>query len=469
MQTKTKIILSSFAIIGVLILAGCGCKQPNPKQYTINLEVWGLFDDQSAFSTIIENYKKLNPNIGEIAYKKMSPDTYQQDLLDAMASGQGPDIVLIQNHQLPGYLDKLAPAPAAVLNEQAFRANFVDVAATDFLSQGSIYAVPLSVDSLALYYNKDLFNAAGITSPPQNWNDFVADSQRLTKVDPSGRIIQSGVALGTADNINRPTDILNLLMLQNQTQMFDPTSGHATFDQVSRDASGNNVSPGANALTFYTQFADRSSSLYSWNSNMHYSIDAFSEGTAAMMFNYSWQMATVSSKAPKLNYGVAPVPQFPGAAPINFPNYWAYAVAKNKTPDTHQMNPAQAGMVTNDIRIAEAWKFLTYLTTKQSQAIMGGVTGAQKVVNSNFDPAVDYLTKTGKPAARRDLIDQQKTDARLGVFAQGNLIDKDWHQSDPNAVESIFTNMISQVNRGQASVQDAIKAAAAGVTQISSR
>ncbi len=477
MKAKIKIIKNKktiaafFLMAGILVVSGCGLKQPNPKRYTINLEVWGLFDDQDAFNKIIDTYKKLDPNIGDITYKKMSPDTYKQDLLDALASGNGPDIFLIQNHWLPGFQDKISPAPPLYLNEQTYRNEFVDVAAQDFISQGQVYAVPLTVNSLALYYNKDLFNAAGITGPPANWDEFVSDAKKLTVIGGDGQIAQSGAALGTTANINRPTDILNLLMLQGGTQMTDPTTGRATFDQVTKLSDGSSSAPGQNALNFYTQFANRNSSFYSWNPSMHYSIDAFAEGNLAMMFNYSWQEPVIESKAPKLNYGVAPVPQFAGSAPVNFPNYWAFAVAKNKTPDTHQMNPSQAAIVTNDVRVAEAWRFLTYLTTKpqQNQTVSTGVTGSGQTANLNFDPAADYLTKTSQPAARRDLIDRQKTDPNLGVFAEGNLIDKDWTQSDPDAIENIFINMINQVDSGQSGIQDAIQSAAASVSQISMR
>jgi len=466
---QKKIIVSILLLAGVLVISGCGCKQPNPKQYTLNLEMWGLFDDQDAFNTIIENYKKLNPNIGTITYKKMSPDTYRKDLLEALASGKGPDIFLMQNHWLPSFGNKLVPAPAAIINEQQYRNIFVDVAAQDFIAQGAIYAAPLAIDSLALYYNKDLFNAAGITSPPRDWNEFVTDSRKLTRIDANGQIIYSGAAMGRPANaqegaINRATDIVNLLMLQAKTDMIDLTSGRAIFDQMIAGGS----TPGQDALNFYTQFSDRSSSLYSWNSRMHNSIDAFSEGNVGMMFNYSWQMATIASKAPKLNFGVAPVPQFSGNPPVNYPNYWAFAVSKNKTPDTAGMDPAiAASTVTSDIRVGEAWKFLTYLTVKSDPALI--IAAGNGKVDPNFDPAVDYLTKTGKPSARRDLIEQQKTDPKMGVFAQGNLIAKDWLQVDPDSTENIFNSMIDQVNRGQSSVQEALKSAAVNVSRLAAQ
>jgi len=431
----------------------------------MKLEVWGLFDNQDAFFDIIENYKKINPNISDISYRKMSPDTYKKDLLEAMASGQGPDIFLIQNNWLPIFADKIIPAPAAVLTEQKFRNDFVDVVADDFLNAGKIYAVPLSVDTLGLYYNKDLFNEAGITAPPQKWSEFMDDVRRLTRIGKDSEILQSGAAIGTAYNINRSTDILNLLMLQNGTTMVNPLTRRALFDQIVKNGD-QSLSPGENALNFYTQFANNNSSIYTWNPRLHYSIDAFSEGSAAMMLNYSWHMDTIAAKAPKLNFAVAPVPQLPNMPAVNYANYWGYAVAKNKTA----YDSAQAGQValTDEVRVNEAWQFLKFLTTRPEAAIniSTNVAGQQKTTAVNFDPAVNYLEKTRHPAARRDIIQIQKNDPKIGAFAAQNLFAKSWYETDPDSIEAIFADMIDKVNRGAGTPADVIRAAASQVSVI---
>ncbi|PIP27303.1 MAG: hypothetical protein COX30_02625 [Candidatus Moranbacteria bacterium CG23_combo_of_CG06-09_8_20_14_all_39_10] len=469
MKLKNKILLSSLILIGMVVLSGCGCKQTNPKKYTMNLEIWGLFDDGDAYNEIFEAYKKVNPNIGQINYKKLNSDTYKRDLIDAMASGQGPDIFLLHNNWVPNMASKIYPAPRDVLNEQKFRQNFVDVAAQDFILDGLVGAVPLSIDSLGLFYNKDLFNEAGITSPPKNWDEFMEDVRKLTKFDAQGQITQAGAAMGTAANINRATDILNLLMLQTGTEMVDVANRKATFDKYVNQGEITS-SPGESAWNFYTQFATQGASSipYTWNSRQHYSVDAFSEGTLGMMFNYSWQIPVLASKSPKLNYGIVSVPQFPNSQQINFANYWAYTVAKNRTPDMTGTAPAVAASVTNDMRATEAWMLLTFMTTKPEQTIAttASVAGTTQTMNSDFDPAISYLIKTNKPAARRDLIEQQKSDPLLGAFATGNLIARDWFQIDSDSIEVLFLQSIDRINRGQTSVKDAIKSAATAVTQM---
>jgi multiple sugar transport system substrate-binding protein len=456
--------LSSFLVIlTLLFISGCGFKQTPEKRYPLKLEIWGLFDDEDAFYDIFGAYQKANPNIQGINYKKLSPDTYKKELVEALASGQGPDIFLIQNNWLPSFQDKIVSVTPDILTEQKFRNDFVDVVVTDFVDQGKIYSVPLSVDTLGLYYNKDLFNQAGITAPPANWNDFAEDVKKLTKIDGTGLIRQSGAAIGTAYNINRSTDVLTLLMMQNGVQMVDEKHTRANFNQGNskHDSNGKAIVPGVEALNFYTKFAKADSPVYCWNSTLHYSIDAFSEGTAAMMLNYSWQIPVIRNKAPKLNFAVAPVPQIDPTNPINFPNYWSFAVAKNKVVSA-STSGSQTIQVPNEARIAEAWKFLKFLTTKPDSA-------NDQSGKPIFDAAASYAQKTNKPAARKDLIETQKTNVDAGVFVQGNLIAKDWYEIEPAAIESIFAIMIDSVNKGSATSDDAIKSAATQITQLLNR
>jgi ABC-type glycerol-3-phosphate transport system substrate-binding protein len=442
MKKIQKIIALSLMLTSSVLFSGCGFKDTSVK-YGVKLEVWGVFDDTDAYGSILADYRKINPYVTEITYKKLNVDTYKQDLLDALASGKGPDIFLIRNSWVPAFQDKIIAAPATFSDERGFRDAFVDVVASDFMgADKTIYGAPLSVDSLGLYYNKDLFNAAGILTPPATWEDFTRDAALLTKVDSFGNITQSGAALGTAYNINRSTDVLSAMMLQSGVP-FRSDSGN-----------GINLKNGESALSFYTQFANSQSASYTWNSRQHYSLDAFYEGQAAMMINYSWQEETLQHKNAKLNIGLAPLPQFTQGTKSNYANYWGYVVAKNK-----DFGPEVKDTVTQDkLRIHEAWQFLKYLTMPNGKSItlVNGLTGVSKDFPLTTDPAQIYLKQTNKPAARRDLLETQRRDLILGPFAEGNIIAKSWIQQDPEAVEAILAEVIDSVNRGAATIQSAL-------------
>ena len=452
-----KYFLMTFLVLGALSLSGCGFKTTAPEGYQVDLEVWGTFDDSDAYADLFGEYRKINPYVHSITYRKLPVETYKEDLLNALAAGKGPDIFMIRNAWRGAFEDKTAPAPDILMNEKQYRDTFVDVASSDFIGKDNkIYGVPLSVDSLALYYNKDIFNAAGIAKPPATWEELLTDVSRLNRIDRLGNVTESGIALGTAYNINRSTDILTALMLQLGSGITDQSQARIDF---SDDRS-------QKALEFYAQFARIGSSFYSWNPRLHYSLDAFYEGTLGMMVNYSWQYATIRQKNAKLNIGIAPLPQFAGTTPSNFANYWGYAVAKNKEyqpPQGQAANVAVDLQKQNFLRVHEAWQLLKFLTFPQQNktvTLLNGISGTSKAFPVSIDPAEAYLKKTMKPAARRDLVEQQKNDIVLAPFVAGNLIAKNWYQGNPEAVETIFGEMIDSVNRGEKNSYDALSTAA---------
>jgi multiple sugar transport system substrate-binding protein len=414
----------------VLVLGDIGGGQPQQ----MTLQFWGVYDDSGFYETAILEFERANPNVN-VVYKQFSFEDYEKELVNSFAAGTGPDIWLMHNTWLPKHGDKIQPLPQQTLKGEKsplftlknFQEQFLDVALTDLTKGGQIYALPIYIDTLGLFYNKDLFNTTGIASPPATWEKFNEDVKRLAAIDGRGNIVRSGAAIGTADNINRSTDILMLLMLQSGVRMTG--SGHmgATFSQP---VEGENV--GERALRYYTDFANPSKPVYTWNDQQHYSIDAFIEGKAAMMFNYSHHIQTIRSKSARFNFGVASAPQISGeAVAVNFANYWAPTVSKqSKNPVT-------------------AWKFLIYLTSTKG--------------------AVSYINTSSRPSARRDLVEQQKTNPDLGTFAIQALSARSWYQVDNSAIESIFARMINDVNFGRSSPNGALESAENQVSVLMAR
>jgi multiple sugar transport system substrate-binding protein len=396
-----------------------------------DLVVWGVFDDVQAFNASINAFQKVHKNI-KVTYRMFTPQDYEQAVLNALAAGTGPDVWMIHNTWLPKHIDKIRPMPSTfpgaegpLMTERQFRDLFVDVAAYDLINDSKIYGLPLYVDTLALYYNKDMFATAGIALAPKLWTEFMDDVKKITTYDESRNVTRSGAALGTARNINRSTDILMMLMLQSGVQMTAADNTQATF---SRSVDGANV--GERALTFFTDFANPQREVYSWNDAMDYSIDAFASGKTAMMINYSHQIPVLRAAAPRLNWAVAPVPQASAVDARTYANYWPFVVSlRSQSPN-------------------EAWLFVHYMAAGEG--------------------TVPFLNTAGRPAARRDLIEQQKTDPDMGVFAEQALAARSWFQVDNAVIETIFADMIDNVNLGKQTLSDALKSAEAKVSVLMS-
>jgi len=425
-----KKIATIYTFIAPIIIFGLaasfpGCK-PDPFK-EVELEFWGVFDDSDIYQPLITAFNEEYKHI-KINYYKKNHQTYEKDLLEAMATGRGPDIFMLHHTWAPRYEDKLVAAPSDLITLREIQEDFVDVVYDDFVTEGYILALPLSVDTLALYYNKDIFNTVGIAQPPQTWEEFLADVKKTTLKDERNNIIRAAAALGTARNVNRSTDILSLLMLQSGAQMVDSDKTEATFDQAV-SLEGENFYPGQRALEFYTNFANPLKTVYTWNNRMHYSIDAFYEGKLVMMFNYSYHLPTIKARSPYLNFGIASMPQVKTATKdVNYANYWGLAVSHNSEA------------------AKEAWQFIVWLTDKEN--------------------AEAYLEAAEKPIARRDLVNWQKNDPDLGVFAQQALTAHSWYQVDNLTIEQYLADMIESVVLGEATIEEAIKKAVNQVTLL---
>lgn len=423
-QTKLLIIggLAGVVIIGLLLFLTLGQFGGEPQE-SVTLQFWGVFDEGGLYEQAISDFARANPSV-KIVYRKFNPEDYEQSLINAFAAGTGPDVWLMHNTWLAKHFDKIQPLPQQIEGQKEplftikdYQTQFLDVTFRDLTFGGVIYAMPIYVDTLGLYYNKDLFNTAGITQPPKTWEDFNDAVKRLAVTDGRGNIVRAGAAIGTANNINRSTDVLMLFMLQSGVKMTDDDFDSATF---SRAVSGEKV--GEIALQYYTDFANPSKSIYTWNDRQHYSIDAFANGETAMMFNYSHHIATIRSKAARFNFAAAKVPQISGAPiAVNYANYWAPTVSKQSK------NPVAA------------WRFLIHL--------------------SSANAARSYIAASNRPSARRDLVEQQKSDPDLGIFAEQAISARSWYQADNSAVETIFAEMINGINFGRTSVDDALRAA----------
>ncbi len=415
------VLLVSSVFLGVLP----GSKSQQAPSAT--LEFWGLFDSGTVWQPLFDEYTKTHSGT-YFRYTQMEPATYEQKLIEALASGKSPDIIMFRSSWLPKHGNKISPLPETLMTLRDFQETFPDVATVDFVSGGKIYALPVWTDVLSMFYNKDLFNAAGIAVLPKTWEDFIKVVQKLTNKDKSGNLIKSGVAIGAADNVENSADILGLLMLQTGTKMISDDGLRAVFNEAVT-VNGVNYRPGESALRFYTDFANPKSSAYAWNDKLSNSFDAFASGQAAIIFDYAVNIPRLKQKNPNLRLGVAPVPQLSGGGKtVNYADFWGYSV------------PAASK------NSASAWDFLVSLTGE----------------NTNRYFASTVL----RPAARRDIISEEKTSPDLGVFAESVLSATNWYQTDPAAIKDIFKDMINAVVLGGSKPADAVSDAAAKVSSL---
>jgi multiple sugar transport system substrate-binding protein len=419
-------------IVLLILILGLRSQDVDPGRVGAGeIHIWGVVDKNkniSNFHTTLTNLTGAN-----IKYRQFSEEEYEEILIDALAANEGPDIFVIHNTWLARHANKMMPVPQQFIEEgfislRMFQELFVDTVVQDLILEDNIYALPFYIDTLGLFYNRDLFNAVGVVAPPKTWDEFAQIVPRMTLIDEGGNILRSGAAIGTADNIEFAPEILQLLMMQGGAKMYDELTKRAVFGE-SVLINNKSFQPGLKALEFYADFSNPQKATYSWNDSQLNSFEAFTRGHVAMMFDFAQAITEVKSKSPQLRFSVAEVPQVSDSGTkIAHPSYWAFAV--------NRWSP----------KAADAWRLL--------------------IVAATSDVINEYLEDTGRISARRDILREQLNDPILGSFAEQALFARSWFQIDKESIDGVFRNMINSVITGQRKAKDVVRTAADQVTAL---
>lgn len=145
----------------------------------IKFASWGSKSETDILSPLLKDFEAQNPDI-KVEFMHI-PQNYFQKIHLLFASNTSPDVIFINNLYLPVY------ANAGVLEElngEDFGCeNFYEKSLDALSWNGKLYAVPRDVSNLVIFYNKDLFDKAGVAYPSKSWTfeDFLKTAKILTK------------------------------------------------------------------------------------------------------------------------------------------------------------------------------------------------------------------------------------------------------------------------------------------------
>lgn len=428
-MSKFQIIL--LVIFGVFILAAVLVFSfyKGSSSSEANVVIWGSMPE-NAFNSLI-NSAQFNDQGISTSYVERSPDILQKDFTEALARGQGPDLILISQDELWSAMTKLLPIPYESISRRDFESTFVQ-GGEIFAATVGIYAVPLVADPLVLYYNRDLLSAAGIAKPLAYWDEIYAQAGKLTKRDQAGNLNQTTIALGETKNIADFKEILSLLFLQAGSPITE------TFGQAGSLRSslllnpGQPVTPGESALDFYTQFANPSKPFYSWNRVLPDAQTYFASGDAAYYLGFASESRDITRKNPVLNEAVALVPQSRvSGKTLTFGRIYGLAISRG---------------------------------TKNTQAAL-----TVALALASKDNADALGKQLGLPPVRRDLLaEKPAADSAASAFYDAALQVRAWTDPDPAATRAIFQEAIESVTSGRSRTLEALNNANNRINDLTS-
>jgi multiple sugar transport system substrate-binding protein len=263
----------------------------------VTLTFWHGYTDAEADSlnAILDQWNASNPDI-RIEPLFVNNDKALQKLTVALQGGEPPDITYQYGSSLP----QLAAAPGLVdlttwTQESGVDwEDFVQGARDAATYEGRVLGVPALIDNLAVVYNKDLFDAAGIEYPTDQWtwDDFRAAAAALTV--PSERQFGFSYPMDASEDSVWHYDPL---LWQNGGSILSEDGTQAAFDSPE----------GVEALEVLVGMAVEDESVFLDLQNSPYT-GLFNSGKIGMLVTGPWDL----SSFPDVNYGVEILPGFDG-------------------------------------------------------------------------------------------------------------------------------------------------------------
>jgi multiple sugar transport system substrate-binding protein len=376
MVTMKKGIAAGLAVVSSLALvSGCGQSSgnsSNSNHVTITYWQYTFPTKVTEVNNLIKEFEKENPNI-TVKEQDFPYDQYQQKVTAAMHAGQGPDIFNLYYGWIPQWVKQgyLQPIPQDFMTTQQIDDYYIPMVQQSKIN-GNYYAIPIAVRSLALFYNKDLFQKAGINNPPQTWDELISDAKKMTVFNSSGQLQQEGFAWNVSGQDYHTFE--EILLRQ---------WGVTPFSDDGKKVLWNSSPNGLEAFKYWVNMSKQDK--IGQNDFLQNYNTAFEAGKAGMMVDGSFDIAAVK-KASQFNWGVAPIPvKEPNGIKSNFGSYWVNGIAKGESGDKLQASE----------------KFMKFLISSSTQK--------------------EWLSSVGELPAAKALGDDQSitSDPTYGPFVQG--------------------------------------------------
>ncbi len=400
-------VFGVLAIVGLVVFANFSGLGGGASVGTV--VIWGTLPQQ-AMNDAIGSLKQSDKSYSGVAYVQKQPDTFDAELANALASGTGPDLAIITQEQLLAEEPKLSVIPFSSVPQRTFLDTYESIDDL-YLSSDGTYGIPLLVDPLVLYYNRTLLSSAGVATPPATWEAVTGLVPAITKVN-GDRITKSAVAFGSYANVNNARAILSLLFLQAGSPITSPGSGRIRSVLSDNSANSTGTSGAEAAANFYTQFADPSRTVYSWNPSLPNSRSAFLAGDLALYPGFASEEAALRAGNPNLDFDMASIPQ-PATATTKTTYGVAYAFAIPKVAANKN----------------------------------GAFAAAEALTGSGILP--DLAHAVGMAPAVRSMLTASFADKYATVYYPASLVAAGWLSPAPQTVDQVFAAMITSITSGR--------------------
>lgn len=364
----------------------------------------------------LNNFTKAHPNI-HINWSPI-PGDYPTKMRANVASGTVPDAFYLQPSMSSEYISsgKLLNLSPYMARDGVKASEYYPALINPFTcTNGQVYGLPKDWNSLGVFYNKQMFQSAGVPLPAANWtwDDLKNDAQKLTK------------------NPGSPNGVYGISLSADASRWgaFLMSDGGTVLNKDGTQATFNN-STGVSSLNYYASFIKNNTGVLPTTVGAPWNGDAFGKQRVAMAIEGGWLIPYMSSTYPSVQYGIAPLPMAPDGkrADLTFTNAWS-GYAGTKHPEA-------------------VWELIKYMT---------GSTVQESQLNAGFAlPTLQSLSNASYFSSHPDF---------KVLFDAASYSYADYYGPQDSAIHSDLATAIQEVMLGKQDAQTALNNAA---TQVDS-
>lgn len=370
MKRKLMFIASVCALM-VGGIVGCGTKEKSGSSDPGEIKVWVQFSDETpegkAWQEIVEGFNKENDGkfkvVTEYIPRSGSGGGYEDKVNAAITTNSLPDVITLDGPNTAAYAHSGVLEPLDDYLEDAEMDDVLDSIIQQGTYDGKFYAFGFSESSVGIYYNKELFQAAGITESelptldkPWTWSEFQAICKRLKDKYQTPAI---DLQLASGDE-----------MLTYAYLPFVWSNGGNLVDETGKTAEGYfNDEKTATALNFIQELVKKE---YTTISPIE---KGFETGKYPMLLSGSWTMADLAENYQDIEYGILP-----------------YPVSDTTKELVSPTGSWQLGMTAKTEKKEGAAAFITYATNTESSRIISLGNSVLPIRHSTIDLIKDEVS-----------------------------------------------------------------------------
>ncbi|SDL17524.1 ABC transporter substrate-binding protein [Streptomyces indicus] len=298
MQRRTNVLIAAGAALGLtMTLASCGATGSGGVTLKLVAADYGASADDSSekyWAEVVEKFEAKNPDIN-VEVTVLSWSDVDAEVAKMVKAGEAPDMAQIGAYSDYAAQDKLYPADEllSIPTQGDFLSSLTSAGEVNRIQ----YGMPFASSTRLMFYNKDLFKAAGISKPPASWDELAADAALLKE-----------------DGVKYPFALpLGKEEAQAETMLWLLAGGDGYTDQVGS----------------YTLDSETNIKTFNWlkdnlvdkglvgpvapaELNRQAAFDAFSKGEVGMLNGHPTLIAQAKKKG--IDFGMVPLPGRGGAA-----------------------------------------------------------------------------------------------------------------------------------------------------------